>query len=87
MVQDASLPEKDLLLQKKIRKFAQITEQDLDLPAGMILDTTLKMINELVVKMEKKYKAPREKLICIVNCSKLVSGEYSIIQSNFRNDQ
>lgn len=75
LLEDSKMKEIDEIIQKKLEKYGNMMPKDMDLPNGMILDTTLKMISNLIKKMENKYKTPKEKVICVVNSSKLVSGE------------
>ncbi len=65
--------ERDEVLIQKMRLFEWVEEKHLDLPVG---EHSKGFIDFGVAELLKinHYKAPRDKLICILNCSKVVFG-------------
>ncbi|KAG2209405.1 hypothetical protein INT47_008247, partial [Mucor saturninus] len=65
--------EKDEILHHKINIFRWIREEHLDIPVTKDNDSFLVFAESELLKMNN-YKAPRDKLICILNCCKVIFG-------------
>ncbi|KAK4515401.1 uncharacterized protein ATC70_010346 [Mucor velutinosus] len=65
--------EKDEILHHKINIFRWIREEHLDIPITDDNDSFLTFAESELLKMNN-YKAPRDKLICILNCCKVIFG-------------
>ncbi|KAL7318432.1 hypothetical protein PS15m_001678 [Mucor circinelloides] len=65
--------EKDEILHHKINIFRWIREKHLDIPMTDDNDSFLTFAESELLKMNN-YKAPRDKLICILNCCKVIFG-------------
>ncbi|KAI9250419.1 hypothetical protein EDC94DRAFT_623230 [Helicostylum pulchrum] len=65
--------EKDEILHHKIKIFRWIQEKHLDIPVTADNDSFLTFAESELLKMNN-YKAPRDKLICILNCCKVIFG-------------
>jgi hypothetical protein len=65
--------EKDEILHHKINIFRWIREEHLDIPVTDDNDSFLTFAESELLKMNN-YKAPRDKLICILNCCKVIFG-------------
>ncbi|KAL9541681.1 hypothetical protein MBANPS3_008989 [Mucor bainieri] len=65
--------EKDEILHHKINIFRWIREEHLDIPMTDDNDSFLAFAESELLKMNN-YKAPRDKLICILNCCKVIFG-------------
>lgn len=65
--------ERDSVLAQKMRLFEWVEEKHLDVPVG---DHSQGFIDFGVQELLKinHYKAPRDKLICVLNCSKVIFG-------------
>ncbi|KAG2183038.1 hypothetical protein INT44_006019 [Umbelopsis vinacea] len=65
--------ERDEILYHKIRIFSWITEEHLDIPVTQHNESFLTFAESELLKINN-YKAPRDKLICILNCCKVIFG-------------
>ncbi|KAI8051058.1 uncharacterized protein B0P05DRAFT_315767 [Gilbertella persicaria] len=65
--------EKDSILHHKIKIFRWIREEHLDIPVTADNDSFLTFAESELLKMNH-YKAPRDKLICILNACKVIFG-------------
>jgi len=65
--------ERDRVLSQRIALFGWIQEKHLDLPEGEGSTGFLKFAQQELLKINH-YKAPRDKLICILNCCKVIFG-------------
>lgn len=65
--------ERDHVLSQRIRLFGWINESHLDLPKLDDSDSFLDFARQELLKVNN-YKAPRDKLICILNCCKVIFG-------------
>ena len=66
--------ERDDILAQKIRIYGWVTEEHLDIaPVGPSGERFLKLAQQELVKI-KGYRAPRDKVICILNCCKVIFG-------------
>lgn len=65
--------EKDEILHHKINIFRWIREEHLDIPMTDDNGSFLAFAESELLKMNN-YKAPRDKLICILNCCKVIFG-------------
>ncbi|KAI9137568.1 hypothetical protein BKA69DRAFT_1178042 [Paraphysoderma sedebokerense] len=65
--------EKDEVLHKKIQIFRWLELRHLDANISDQSDTFLKVAQQELLKIND-YKAPRDKLICILNCCKVIFG-------------
>lgn len=65
--------ERDRLLSERIRLFAWVREEQLDVKKGQHSE---RFYNFAVQELNKvnHYKAPRDKMICILNCCKVIFG-------------
>ncbi|OZJ06295.1 hypothetical protein BZG36_00710 [Bifiguratus adelaidae] len=63
--------ERDRILQHKIAIFSWVTEEHLDIPLALRNDDFVEFAGSELLKMNN-FKAPRDKLICILNCSKVI---------------
>lgn len=66
--------EKDNILHHKISIFQWIKEKHLDIPETEDNESFLTFAEAELLKMNN-YKAPRDKLICILNCCKVIFGK------------
>ncbi|ODV63085.1 guanine nucleotide exchange factor VPS9 ASCRUDRAFT_74483 [Ascoidea rubescens DSM 1968] len=66
---------KDVMLNKQIRKFNWITPKHLDLDTKLIKKGSefIKLAQNQLTKMNS-YRSPRDKIICILNCCKVIFG-------------
>jgi Rab5 GDP/GTP exchange factor len=66
--------ERDEILAQKIRIYGWVKEEHLDIaPVGPSGEKFLKLAQQELLKM-KGYRAPRDKVICILNCCKVIFG-------------
>ncbi|KAI9272572.1 hypothetical protein BY458DRAFT_508649 [Sporodiniella umbellata] len=65
--------ERDEILHQKISIFRWIREKHLDIPETEHNENFLKFAESELLKINN-YKAPRDKLICILNCCKIIFG-------------
>ena len=65
--------ERDRVLKQRIRLFGWITEAHLDVPMGSHSKGFIDFAIDELLKMNH-YKAPRDKVICILNCCKVIFG-------------
>jgi hypothetical protein len=66
--------ERDDILAQKIRIYSWIREEHLDLePVGPNGERFLKLAQQELLKI-KGYRAPRDKVICVLNCCKVIFG-------------
>ena len=66
--------ERDEILAQKIRIYGWVSEEHLDIaPVGPSGEKFLKLAQQELLKM-KGYRAPRDKVICILNCCKVIFG-------------
>ena len=66
--------ERDDVLAQKIRIYGWVTEPHLDItPVGPSGERFLKLAQQELIKI-KGYRAPRDKVICILNCCKVIFG-------------
>ncbi|CEP07299.1 hypothetical protein [Parasitella parasitica] len=65
--------EKDEILHHKINIFRWVREEHIDIPKTDDNDSFLTFAESELLKMNN-YKAPRDKLICILNCCKVIFG-------------
>ncbi|KAF4856356.1 Vacuolar protein sorting-associated protein 9a [Colletotrichum siamense] len=66
--------ERDDVLTQKIQIYAWLREEHLDIPpAGESGRRFLKLAQQELLKI-KSYRAPRDKIICVLNCCKVIFG-------------
>ncbi|EJU03773.1 hypothetical protein DACRYDRAFT_21223 [Dacryopinax primogenitus] len=65
--------ERDHVLSQRIRLFEWVTEEHLDIPTGEGSKGFIMFAEQELLKINH-YKAPRDKLICILNCCKVIFG-------------
>lgn len=65
--------ERDRVLKQRIRLFGWISEKHLDIPTGDHSRGFLDFAIQELLKINH-YKAPRDKVICILNCCKVIFG-------------
>ncbi|KAJ6518926.1 hypothetical protein C8R45DRAFT_949758 [Mycena sanguinolenta] len=65
--------ERDRILTQRIALFGWIRESHLDIPVGEGSNGFLMFAQQELLKVNH-YKAPRDKLICILNCCKVIFG-------------
>ncbi|RDA96030.1 hypothetical protein CP533_5781 [Ophiocordyceps camponoti-saundersi (nom. inval.)] len=66
--------ERDDVLTQKINIYGWVKEEHLDIPAiGESGRRFLKLAQQELLKI-KAYRAPRDKIICVLNCSKVIFG-------------
>lgn len=66
--------ERDDILAQKVRIYGWVKEEHLDIPpVGSNGERFLKLAQQELLKM-KGYRAPRDKVICILNCCKVIFG-------------
>ncbi|OZJ02168.1 hypothetical protein BZG36_05238, partial [Bifiguratus adelaidae] len=65
--------ERDAILHQKIYMFKWVTEAHLDIPVTSHNESFLKFAQTELLKINN-YKAPRDKLICVLNCCKVIFG-------------
>ncbi|PHH58471.1 hypothetical protein CDD80_2258 [Ophiocordyceps camponoti-rufipedis] len=66
--------ERDDILTQKINIYGWVREEHLDIPAiGESGRRFLKLAQQELLKI-KAYRAPRDKIICVLNCSKVITG-------------
>ncbi|CAG8448486.1 2091_t:CDS:2 [Ambispora leptoticha] len=63
--------ERDEILHQKIQIFRWVKEEHLDIPLTQHNESFLGLAQEELLKLNA-YKAPRDKLICILNCCKVI---------------
>lgn len=74
--------ERDDILAQKIRIYGWVREQHLDiLPVGPNGERFLRLAQQELLKI-KGYRAPRDKVICILNCCKVIFGLLKNAQSS-----
>ncbi|KAH8086424.1 hypothetical protein HD553DRAFT_270955, partial [Filobasidium floriforme] len=70
--------EKDFVLSERIRIFSWVREKHLDVPEGEASQGFLAFAEQGSGRIEllkiNHYKAPRDKMICILNCCKVIFG-------------
>ncbi|KAG8973019.1 hypothetical protein FRB90_010040, partial [Tulasnella sp. 427] len=65
--------ERDHVLRQRMKLFGWVREEHLDVPTGEGSTGFLNFAQQELLKMNH-YKAPRDKLICILNCCKVIFG-------------
>lgn len=66
--------ERDDILGQKIRIYSWVKEEHLDIPpVGASSERFLKLAQQELLKI-KNYRAPRDKVICVLNCCKVIFG-------------
>lgn len=66
--------ERDEILAQKIRIYSWVKEEHLDIPpVGASSERFLKLAQQELLKI-KNYRAPRDKVICVLNCCKVIFG-------------
>ncbi|KAK9722622.1 hypothetical protein K7432_002527 [Basidiobolus ranarum] len=65
--------EKDEVLSQRIQLYKWVREEHLDIPANSHNESFLQFAQAELLKMNH-YKAPRDKLICILNCCIIIFG-------------
>ncbi|KAG9031035.1 hypothetical protein FRB95_003200 [Tulasnella sp. JGI-2019a] len=65
--------ERDHILRQRMKLFVWVKEEHLDVPVGEGSQGFLAFAQQELLKMNH-YKAPRDKLICILNCCKVIFG-------------
>lgn len=66
--------ERDEILAQKIRIYSWVKEEHLDIPpVGASSERFLKLAQQELFKI-KNYRAPRDKVICVLNCCKVIFG-------------
>ncbi|KAK5946957.1 hypothetical protein PMZ80_001102 [Knufia obscura] len=74
--------ERDEILAQKIRIYSWVREEHLDIPTvGANGERFLRLAQQELVKI-KSYRAPRDKIICILNCCKVIFGLLKNAQSS-----
>jgi len=74
--------ERDDILAQKIRIYSWVREEHLDIPpVGANGERFLRLAQQELVKI-KSYRAPRDKVICILNCCKVIFGLLKNAQSS-----
>lgn len=74
--------ERDDILAQKIRIYGWVREEHLDIPAvGPNGERFLRLAQQELLKI-KGYRAPRDKVICILNCCKVIFGLLKNAQSS-----
>ncbi|KAK5092285.1 hypothetical protein LTR70_005621 [Exophiala xenobiotica] len=74
--------ERDDILAQKIRIYSWVREEHLDIPpVGANGERFLRLAQQELVKI-KSYRAPRDKIICILNCCKVIFGLLKNAQSS-----
>lgn len=74
--------ERDDILAQKIRIYGWVREEHLDIPAvGPNGERFLRLAQQELLKI-KGYRAPRDKIICILNCCKVIFGLLKNAQSS-----
>lgn len=71
--------ERDEVLAQKVRIYGWIREEHLDIGDTVTGDSGRKFLDLAVNEMVKikSYRAPRDKVICVLNCCKVIFGEHS----------
>ncbi|WVR09540.1 hypothetical protein IAU60_006609 [Kwoniella sp. DSM 27419] len=65
--------ERDAVFAQRVRLFGWVREQHLDVPEGESTQGFLGFAEQELLKINH-YKAPRDKMICILNCCKVIFG-------------
>ena len=66
--------ERDEILAQKVRIYGWVKEEHLDIPSvGPSGERFLKLAQQELLKI-KGYRAPRDKVICVLNCCKVIVG-------------
>lgn len=65
--------ERDKIVAQKIEIFSWTEERHLDIPSTQLNESFLSLAEQELLKI-KNYRAPRDKLICILNCCKVIFG-------------
>ncbi|WVF67435.1 hypothetical protein IAT40_002191 [Kwoniella sp. CBS 6097] len=65
--------ERDAVFAQRVRLFGWIREKHLDVPEGEATQGFLGFAEQELLKINH-YKAPRDKMICILNCCKVIFG-------------
>jgi Rab5 GDP/GTP exchange factor len=66
--------ERDEILAQKVRIYGWVKEEHLDIPSvGQGGERFLKLAQQELLKI-KGYRAPRDKVICVLNCCKVIVG-------------
>ncbi|ADV23481.1 Hypothetical protein CGB_G3250C [Cryptococcus gattii WM276] len=65
--------ERDRVFSQRVRLFGWIREKQLDVPEGEAAQGFLGFAEQELLKINH-YKAPRDKMICILNCCKVIFG-------------
>lgn len=74
--------ERDEILAQKIRIYSWVKEDHLDIPAvGPNGERFLRLAQQELAKI-RNYRAPRDKVICILNCCKVIFGLLKNAQSS-----
>lgn len=66
--------ERDAVFAQRVRLFRWVQECHLDVPEGEQSTGFLTFAEQELLKINH-YKAPRDKMICILNCCKVIFGE------------
>eukprot|EP00038_Savillea_parva_P018022 m.22178 g.22178 ORF g.22178 m.22178 type:complete len:461 (-) comp3964_c0_seq1:246-1628(-) len=64
---------KDMVLREKLALMSFIRPEHLDIPAGWAEGDHIKMAQKELCRMDD-YKAPRDKMICVLNCCKIINN-------------
>ncbi|CAG8643912.1 10066_t:CDS:10, partial [Paraglomus occultum] len=73
--------ERDDILHQRIQIFRWVREQHLDIPITRNNESFLNFAKSELLKINN-YKAPRDKLICILNCCKVIFGLLRLVDED-----
>ncbi|KAG4302487.1 hypothetical protein PCANB_001297 [Pneumocystis canis] len=65
--------EKDRILEEKINIFTWVKEEHMEIPSTSLNGKFLELAGQELLKVNT-YHSPRDKIICILNCSKIIFG-------------
>lgn len=65
--------DRDRILTDKIKIYSWVREEHLDIPAGPMNDRFLGLAGIELNKLDQ-FRAPRDKIICVLNCCKVIFG-------------
>ena len=65
--------ERDAVFAQRVRLFSWVREKHLDVPEGEASQGFMGFAEQELLKINH-YKAPRDKMICILNCCKVIFG-------------
>ncbi|CUS14862.1 unnamed protein product [Tuber aestivum] len=70
--------ERDEVLAQKVRIYGWVREEHLDIQDAVTEESGRKFLDLAVNEMTKmgSYRAPRDKVICVLNCCKVIFGEF-----------